>query len=226
MDNNQDLIQLPQTGVIAEFKQEDFAVVSKAGDYLPRLALFGGTTNACKEGKIRVGHWGVQRNKNTIEDLGAEADILVVHGHPKALKIDPVTNAITSSYKPNDPLFQAIVDGSEIEDSGCMYGPEFLVYVFGIKDWATLFLSSKSGRGMSAQVFQRLRKAATMKAEYIKKGKFSWHAPVCVPCTTIYDLPPTEEIVKVTTKFSKVATDPQVQAASAAEAAATSSDRD
>src|SRR5690606_2623910 len=49
-------------------------------------------------------------------------------------------------FDPDDPLFQDIVERSDIKDSGCVFGPSFLVYERTTNRFLELFLGNKSGR--------------------------------------------------------------------------------
>lgn len=196
-------LTLPEMGgeiAVPEFKQEDFALVSKAGDFLPRLQLYGGNSDACKEGFIPIGRLGIPRSEKVIDDLGTTVDVLVVHGRPKAMRIADDGTIITK-FDPKDSEFQKIADDSNLPDSGCMFGPEFLLYVPKICEFVTFFMSSKTARKASGPVFQRMRKAATLGVELIKSKKYTWHGPTCVPCSAPLDVPSTEAMQKAITKF-------------------------
>jgi hypothetical protein len=74
-------------GAMITSNEEDLLAVAGASGFLPRLQLFGSSSDAVKEGKIGVAHWGVVRGKDQLEDLGKETDILVIAGRAKALDI-------------------------------------------------------------------------------------------------------------------------------------------
>lgn len=196
-----ELIPAESVGDLApQMDDKQLAAVSASGDFLPRLQLFGGNSDAVKKQQIPIAHYGLVRGKDTIEDLGAEVDVLVVCGRPKALRIAD-DGTIVTKFDPNDDQFKKIMEDSNIQDSGCMYGPEFMLYVPDAQSFATFFMSSKTARRVAAAVHQRVRKAATLKAELIETKKYSWHGPVCVPCSTPLTPPSAEDIQAAIKKF-------------------------
>lgn len=159
--------------------------VAQATDFLPRLQLYGAKSGACGEGRIPIGHYGLASGDD-IDDLGDEVQILVCAARPKALDLSSET--VTSYFKEDSPEFQDIRERSAVKDSGCMYGPEYLVFVPEAPNldgppgrFATFFLGSKTMRREAKAVHARLRKAGLLTAVFIKKPKYSWHGPKCEP---------------------------------------------
>ena len=72
-------------GELAKYDFDD--VVSGTESYLPRLQLFSSKSDACAEGKIGIGHYGIVKDSDII-DLGPELDAVIVSWRPKALQID------------------------------------------------------------------------------------------------------------------------------------------
>lgn len=176
------------------------AAVSSAGSFLPRVQLFGGNSEACKEGRIPIGHYGLVRDKETIEDLTNDVEFLVIAGRPKAMEING--DVIITNYDHTSEEFTRIAQESETPDSGCMYGPEFLIYVPEAHTFATLYLSSKTARRESGSLSSRLGKAARATSHLIKGKKFSWHGPKFHAVTEpTFELPDVEEITKQRTAF-------------------------
>lgn len=198
-----DLISVDAVGgdLMPQMDDKQLAAVSSSGDFLPRLQLFGGNSDACKKGQIQIAHYGLVTGKDTIEDMGKEVDIIVICGRPKALRICDDGTIITK-FDPNDDEFKKIMEDSNVADSGCMYGPEFMVFVPDVQRFATFFMSSKTARRSAASVHARLRKAATLKAEFIETKKYSWHGPVCVPCSSPMSAPSNEDIAAAVKKFT------------------------
>lgn len=193
---------------------DDLLAVSSAGGFLPRLQLFGGSSDAVKEGKIGVGRWGLVAGKDALEDLGAEVDVLVIAGRVKALDLHGEN--IVTSYDRNSDTFKDIATRSEVANSKCMFGPEFLVYVPSKQVFATVFLSSATARREARSLHARLRKAATLKSQLITGKQHKWHGPVFTPCSNPFEMPTGEAIVAEATKFLNPPTDgPQLATAAA-----------
>lgn len=172
--------------------------VGASTTFLPRIQLFGGSSDACKEGKIGIGRYGLVRGKE-IEDLGPEVSVLVCAGRVKALDLSgdtPIT-----SYDHKSEVFKAIQASSGEENSKKMYGPEYLLWVPTAGAFATFFLSSPTARRESPSIHSKLRKAATLKAQLINGKKHKWHGPVITACSTPFNLPETELLQSEVDRF-------------------------
>lgn len=212
---NNELISVEDLGLPAVNPLESSLMeVAEAGGFLPRLQLFGGSSDAVKEGKIGVGRWGIVRGKDQLEDLGAEVDVLVVTGRTKALDVSG--NDAVVSYDHKSDVFKDIAKRSEGEGSRCMFGPEYLVYIPSIKEYATYFMSSPTARREAGAIHKRLRKAATLKNKLIVGKQHKWHGPVIVPCSNPFDLPPADVLRDVAERFSNPSTEKKVEVAPAA----------
>lgn len=176
-----------------QMQEYDFdTVASNSSTYLSRLQLFGSKSDACAEGRINIGHWGLVSD-DVITDCGKEVDVAIIAWRPKAIR---TSEDLIIEYDQKSEEFQQIVVDSAVKDSGCMYGPEFLVYVPSQNAFATLFMSSKTARRESKKMKPLMRKAATLKCRLIKTARYSWHGPVIVPCSTPLEMPPLEDLKK------------------------------
>lgn len=194
-----DLIQLPGDSTAMIETDHDALAAMGGGGFLPRLQLFGANSEMVKAGKIPMAHWGLVRSKEQTEDLGGEVDILVITARVKAL--DASGDTVITVYDHKSDVFKSIMVRSEVAESKCMYGPEYLVYVPSAQAFATLFLSSATARRESSSLHARLKKAATCKSHLIKGKKHSWHGPLFSPCTTEITTPPIDSIVAEAEKF-------------------------
>lgn len=195
---------------------DDVLAVAGSSSFLPRLQLFGSSSDAVKEGKIGVAHWGLARGKDEIEDLGKEADILVIAGRVKALDVSGQTAVV--SYDRHSDTFKSIAARSEANGSRCMFGPEYLVWVPSAKTFATLFLSSPTARRETRALHARLRKAATCKAQLIEGKQHKWHGPVFTPCTTQFEMPEMPALTQEAERFTNPNTAATPELAAPAEA--------
>src|SRR5436189_2682433 len=189
---------VPNMGV-AKFADDKTFTEVASGNFLPRLQLFGGNSEAVKESKIGMAHYGIVRDKS-LTDLGKEPAILILSWRPKALEIKD--GQVTSIFDPKSPEFKRIAAASELPDSGCMYGPEFLVYVPQEKVFCTFLMGSKTARRAAPEVKALMGRAATLKSQFIKTPKYSWHGPVVTICSTTFELPPETEMREVVQKFN------------------------
>ncbi len=168
-----------------------FLSVAAGAGFLPRVQLFGANSGDVKRGKIGMGRYGLVRGKEQIEDLTVSCNCLVLSWRPKAMRIDG--DDITVVYNPQSEAFGKICADSEEPDSGCMYGPEFLIFLPEAQPacYATIFFSSKTMRREAPNLKGLIGKAATLKSHLIETKKFSWHGPLVLPCST--PLPVTDE---------------------------------
>ena len=191
---------VPVSSDVAKFDQDAMDAVAKTTAYLPRIQLYSGKSGACLKGLIGIGHYGLTRAKDDIDDLTNEIDVVVCAARAKALKLDGEN--IINEYDQNSDQFKQIAAESEIKDSGCMFGPEFLLWVPSVGEFVTFFMSSKSARRVSKKLFALRGEAATLGVEYIEKGKYSWHSPVISQCSeTPSVLPETDKLNDEVHKF-------------------------
>lgn len=176
-----------------------FDALANSGKYLPRLQMFGSKSDAVGAGKIGMAHYGLVTGKDNITDLGEEVNVIAAAWRPKAL--DTSGDDVINSHDHTDPEFKRIQEASETKDSGCMYGPEFLVWIPAIKKWAGLFMSSKTARREAPAIRDRIGKPSTLGTEFIKTKKYSWHGIVCKPCSTPFDVPSDEATADQVERF-------------------------
>lgn len=191
------LITLPEGGAVVKADDEIFKEATKAGDYLPRLQLLTSNSNVCKDGGFPINHFAIVRDQNH-QDVGSSIDILVIAWRAKAMEIGEV---ILTSYDTKDETFKSIQDRADVKDSGCMFGPEFLVWVPSAETFATFFMASKSMRREAPNVRSYLQKAATLKPTKIETTKYTWFSPSVHPCSSVFDIPAEEDLLKEYEKF-------------------------
>jgi hypothetical protein len=179
---------------------DEYKFVSK---WLPRLQLFG-SNKEVKKGLIGPGHWGIP-GKESVEDLGMEIDALVIGYRFKALDTNGDDNIVC--YDRSDPVYQEIKATAAVYvkgGSGCMEGPEFLLYVRGF-GYCTYFCMNKSALICAGQmkpflpisdaaVEQMAARGKTVTAqgpqtislvgEFKDKGQVSYWAPEATRCST------------------------------------------
>jgi len=155
-------------------------------DYFSRIQLFGGKSNPVQEGRIGANHYGAVIDGDII-DLGNSVDVYLVSVRAKAL--DTSSSPPVECFDKDDEVFSDIRNRSLTKDSGCMFGPEFLVYVPTLDKFLTLFMSSATAQREARKMFPMLRSAVTLKSKPVKNEKYVWTAPVVVECSTPLDVP-------------------------------------
>lgn len=216
--------QLPSTQVGGD---DQYTELAKSSDYLGRLQLFT-KGKAVNRKLIGPGNYGIPVSDEEVIDLSDEIDIIPFARRPKALDMNDA-EAIIVSYDPTTDEFKRIAAQSLEKESGCMYGPSFLVFERSQGIFLEFFCGNKSARSEAKKLYAYLpltqadidAKAAKgedvsglvphgplplrLKSRLVEKGKFSWHVPVVNPCVEPFlNLPPLERIVKEMVAFTTV----------------------
>lgn len=181
--------------------------LARSVEFLSRMQLFGGNTNAAKEGKVGMGNYGYV-DGDTIIDLGKDVDVAVIAWRPMAM--DMTDKVPVKVFDKDSAVFKEIQENSFKKDSGCAYGVDCLVYIPKIKKFATLFFGSKSNRREVKNFLTNLGKGASLSSEFVKEGKYSWHVIKSSPCTAPLEIPSMEEILKKKKMFDDEASSAKV----------------
>lgn len=174
-----------------------FAKTVASGDYLPRLQLMSASSDKCKTGDFPINHYALIRDQNFI-DLGMDIDVLVIAWRPKALEIG---EELISSFDPESTTFKSIQERSAQQNSGCMFGPEFLMWVPDQQAFATFFMGSKSARKEAPNVHGKLQNSGTLSSKLIETKRYKWQTPIMKGCSTPFDMPDQEAMQKEVDKF-------------------------
>jgi hypothetical protein len=214
-----DFNQLPATSIGS---METFDELSQGADFLGRLQLFG-RGKMIDKGLIKPGHWGIPVSADEVIDLGPRVDILVLARRPKA--IDMSDKPVVSVYDETDPAFKRIAAESKVKDSGCQFGPSFLVIERTTCRLLELFLGAPTHRPEAKKIYpnmpvtaadiERLKASGadvkgmephgplpmTLGAKYIER-EFSWYVPQVFECSTPFTrLPKHETVLAEINKF-------------------------
>lgn len=195
-------VQLPSLGTD---ELGALAEVAKGSNFLPRLQLIT-KGKFVDTGKIAPGHWGVPSGDD-IQDLGDKIDIIPFAFRPKAMDVSD-REAIVTTYDNTDPEFKRI--STAPKNTGCIWGPTFLVFERSTAKFYELFLSNASGRKEAANMRPFLPTAdndgmpspATLGIRYKSTKDYGWHVPVISKCSTTFeDLPSGDVILEEINKF-------------------------
>lgn len=192
------MIPAELVGSLAKQNDDLFKEVTKSADFIPRLQLMTANSKQCKAGEFPVNHYAFIRDQN-LQDLGETVDVLAITWRAKALEIG---EQVISIFDMQNDEFKRIQEKSAEQDSGCMYGPEFLVYIPQIKEFATFFCGSKSARRESGSVKALMTKPATLKSKKIEGKRYTWFTSTAVPCSTPFEPPIIDDLKKVVDKFN------------------------
>jgi hypothetical protein len=127
-----------------------------------------------------------------IDDLGEKIDIVPFSYRPKALDVSD-REAIITVFDVKDPEFQRIKNAPK--NTGCMWGPSFLVMERSTGKLYELFFGNISGRTESGKLKPFLPSeankgqpsAASLGIRYKKMPDYGWHLPVITKCSEPFD---------------------------------------
>ena len=207
MSNELTPFKVKNLPVVSQQTLEAVDDVSQSQDFLPRIQLITKGKYVDMQ-KIPPGHWGIPLKGDDITDLGESVDLLPFAARSKALDVSD-KEAIVAVYDVEDPEFQRIRTAPK--NTGCMWGPSFLVLERSTGKLYELFLGNKSGRAEAGKMKPFLPVEGrpyplpcTVNIRY-KKGKdYGWHVPVIIKCSEPFDpekcVPP-EKVLKEIEKF-------------------------
>lgn len=202
-DGDMSLYHQAQANVLANQSEKVFDELSKSADYLCRLQLCGSNSTLCKTDAIVKGNYAYIVSKDKFIDLGPSVDIYPIVWRPKAL--DMSDDSPQAFYDPTSAEFKEVSARSNTKDSGCTYGPEYLVWIPSIKKFASLHFGSKTSRQDAPDLMKivKERKAATLTWRKVgpnAKGQI-WETITVGACSTPFDMPPIEDYNQAIQKF-------------------------
>lgn len=210
---------IPTQDVSELKKVED---LSQSSSFLPRIQLYWRGPAVDKD-LIGKAHFGSPRSAEDIVDLGKNIDVLVLVRKAKAIDMSDTDNIIVSNDT-ESAEFKRIVDlADNTQDSGCAYGPTYLVYERSTGKFYEFFCGNKSARfesskintylpvspamieaGLTDEKEPRGPKPMMLSSEYVTKGRYSWYVPKASDSLTPFDKTPSmEELKDQITKFLK-----------------------
>lgn len=167
--------------------KQEIATVAAPANRISQLRLFtkGGAVN---KGLVAPGNWGVDLGRDNIQQLGKKVDVVVLGWKPKTLDISDLDDVIESN-DPESDEFKRIQAESSVKDSGCMFGPAFLVYERTSGKFLEYFCNNESARQVAVSLSGFLYKPdepikpCTLGNSLVEKKRYSWHAPNVTECS-------------------------------------------
>lgn len=186
--------------------QEDLV----SGGWMSRIQVCGGNSKAAMTGKVKVGNYAIVRGKDNFEDLGAVCDVVPLAYRPVAID---TSEGYLAVYDPKSEAFGDIRDRSKEQDSGCFWGPEFLVWLPSHKSFHSFGLFSTTARNVFTELRSLLPgdpdaegnipvRLVTLKSQMIQNKRNTWYGPVIVPSSQpISCMPPYSLMAKEIERF-------------------------
>jgi len=196
--------------------------LSQITTFIPRIQLFT-KGKAVDKSLIAIGHYGIPKGGDQIVDLGKSIDVLPFWRKAKAMDMSDTDNLIVVHDAQSDEFKRIVKAADSQQDSGCAYGPTYLVWERSTGAFYEFFCGTKSARyeapninkylpvtqamidaGLTDESEPRGARPLTLGAQYLEKGRFSWYAPKAEDCLTPFDkLPTKEQFAAETERFFK-----------------------
>lgn len=201
MENENELATLPESFPVGQFVQEEDFDAMVRPSFLPRIQLCGGNSDIVKEGKIPVGHYALIRNADDFVDLGLEIVVVPLTYRFAAMRFGG--EKVEQFFNPKSDDFKAVQAESEEKDSQCAYGPQFLVWIPSVKEFATWLLGSKSARPEARKVKVLMMRPAMLRGKLVANDRYKWHVPQSFPHTSQVEMPNPTTAASMVDKFIK-----------------------
>ena len=179
MSEENAVVKLGELGLSTEVDRTAFDAMVES-KFLPRLQLMTSSSKQVKSGEFPMNHYALVRGQD-FRDLGETVDVLIVSWRSKA--IDMSGDEIISVFDQTNPEFARIKAKSEVKDSQCMYGPDYLILLPEDKTFCTFLMGSASARNEAGLMQDHLGGMATLGSQPLSNKRYSWQAPKVMECT-------------------------------------------
>jgi len=160
------------------------------GDYLAELKVVS-SGKLVNKMKMPVGTFAIQKG-DSATCLGEEIDFVILAWRPKAIDF----NEGVSSYDAESPIFRDIFSRSSIQDSGCVAGPEFLVFLPSQDSFYAYHANSISASRIATILVDACEEGFAIHGNITmaenKKKKTTWQVPVWTRSEATLDAPSEE----------------------------------
>lgn len=184
---------------------ESHSLMAASSAFLPRIQLVGSSSNLAKRSKVPQGTYAILRGKDVVvHQLGTDVNCLLFSWRPKAIRYGKGGEKTVVYFDPNSAAFKAIESEAEDKDSGCQFGPEYLIYVPHVKEFASFHFNNKTLRVAASIMLPLIGKPITFRVELIESKGNMWHGPVITGCSTPLQAPDNqEEFISMLTKVQE-----------------------
>ena len=92
--------------------------------------------------------------------------------------------------------FTTVKEHANNNEEGYLYGLEYLIWIPLYHQFGLFLMGNKTLRRESDKVKGFTEKACMLKIKLIKGKKHTWHGCEVFPCSTPFDMPEREELIK------------------------------
>lgn len=188
---------------------------SQGTAFLKRIQLYSKGKSNSDGVLIDMGNFGIPKSAEEIMSLGKEIDVIPFARRAKAVDLSDTDNIIVTYDTASDEFKRIVNLADTTKDSGCVYGPTYLVYERTTGEFYEYFCNNKSSRIASSDInpFLPVSQAQIdanlsdeknprgpmplhMKAKYVKKGRYEWFVPEISKAMTPFKKVPNREEIK------------------------------
>lgn len=164
----------------------------------PYVRMYGAKSKEATARKIASGHFGIAQGSGDPEDLGESCDVIIVASRSRAVD----TKNKKNFYVRESAGYQHVKEQSSVQNSGMIYGPEFLVWVGSVQKFATFHCNSKTLRNIANELLDAVGKAVTLGWRLAENANYTWDAVSVTPMTDWgYEKPEGNVISATSQKF-------------------------
>jgi hypothetical protein len=180
--------------------------ISGGASFMPRLQLMTSKSPTVEAGKFPVNHYALISGSK-YEDLGEEVIVIPLSYRATAMSTANGDFVVCHDPKPdekNNPtgLFLEIMQKATIPDSGCFYGPEFLLWLPEQKCFATMLLGSRTARNETGSFVKQLGKVSRLHRKLIDTKKYKYQSlDLLASSAEVTNKPADDELATVVEKF-------------------------
>lgn len=200
-NENTQLATLGSTGLSSRYDDSIFNDLTIQGGFLPRLNLYTGRSKIVQKDLFKANHYGVVVGKDKLNDLGENVICVPLAYRPMAL--DLREKKAVALFDPGSAQFKAVQTESNVKDSKCMCGIQFLVHVqnFGL---ATFYCASKSAKMLAPHIRKLMNQFISLGSHTVEAGEWVYRAPTVVLSNVVYELPDVQELIAKRNEFTSV----------------------
>lgn len=156
--------------------------VAKSKEWLGYIEQAAVNNKQVVKGIKASGHFYHCIRKDEQIDLGKEFDALVCGSRPKAIDFRNMEK-ILSYYNVKDEGFQKVKDLSGTKDSGCMFGPAFLLWIPKANVFSEYLYANISAKNQAGITQDLMDKWVTYKHKAADNAKGAWNTFTVTPCS-------------------------------------------
>lgn len=197
-----------ENNAVAAFGDDIFDGIKSGADFLPRIQLMTANSAPCKAGEFPTNHYARVAD-NEFRDLGDTVDVVVCSWRPMAIETNDEDGVIVvydpkpdDNGKPTGEFARIQEKANQPGMNGCMFGPQFLLWVPSVNEFMTFYTASKTARRASTAVKARMYKAATLGSRKIETKDYTWFGPTCQACSTPLETPDEAILMEEINKFN------------------------